>query len=268
MARISIIMGIYNCANTLPEALNSIISQTYTQWKLIMCDDGSKDDTYAVAQQYVKKYPDKMLLIRNEHNMGLNFTLNYCLKYANTEYIARMDGDDISLPTRFEEEIRFLDNNPKYSIVSTPMIYFDQNGDWGTGKGNGEPTRESIAIGTPFCHAPCMVRKVAYDAVCGYTVDKKLLRMEDYHLWIKMYAKGFKGYNLSQPLYKMRDDRSAAQRRAYRFRINEARVHCIAVKTLHLSPKYYVYALRPLVLGLLPTKLYESLHKARVNRKT
>lgn len=259
-------MGIYNCASTLPEAIDSILNQTFQDWKLIMCDDGSTDNTYQVAQNYQKIYPDRIILVRNSHNMGLNYTLNHCLEYADTEYIARMDGDDISLPERLEKEIGFLDTHPEYAIVSCPMIYYDESGEWGRGKGGDAPSAESIAIGTPHCHAPCMVRKEAYDAVGGYTVNPKLLRMEDYDLWIKMYAKGFRGYNLSEQLYMMRDDRNATKRRAYKYRINEARVRIKAIRTLHLPIRYYFLAARPLIVGLLPTFVYEMLHKKRLSK--
>lgn len=105
-------MGIYNCAPTLSEAIDSIVNQTYDNWELIMCDDGSTDDTYRIAESYRQKYPDKVKLIRNRHNSGLNITLNHCLEYAKGEYIARMDGDDISLPQRFEKEFNFLETHP------------------------------------------------------------------------------------------------------------------------------------------------------------
>ena len=65
--RVSIIMGIYNCAKTLPEAIDSIISQTYKDWELIMCDDGSSDETIAIASSYVECY-DNVLLLRNGKN--------------------------------------------------------------------------------------------------------------------------------------------------------------------------------------------------------
>ncbi len=253
-------MGIYNCATTLAEALDSLLSQTYQGFKVIMCDDGSSDNTMEVAQLYVDSYPGKFILIQNGKNMGLNFTLNHCLEYADTEYTARMDGDDLSLPHRFEEEISFLDGHPEYAIVSGPMIYFDENGDFRAGKGNGEVRKENFISGSPFCHAPCMVRTEAYKAVGGYTVDTRLLRVEDYHLWIKMYAAGYRGYNLAAPIYKMRDDRNATARRTWANRRNEFRVRNYAVTALHLPVYTRIYSLRPLILAMLPNFVYKHLH--------
>jgi glycosyltransferase EpsE len=263
---ISIIMGIYNCAATLSEAIDSILAQTYDGWKLIMCDDGSTDNTYAVAEEYQKRYSGKIVLIANEKNMGLNYTLNHCLEYADTKYIARMDGDDISLPERLEKEVKFLESHPEYAIVSCPMIYFDEKGEWGRGYAKGEAKKENIAIGTPFCHGPCMVRREAYQKVGGYTVDKKLLRMEDYDLWVKMMAVGYRGYNLSEHLYMMRDDRNATKRRAYKYRINEARVRIKAIQKINLSKINYFYVLRPLIVGLLPDNFYEYLHRKKLQK--
>ena len=261
---LSVIMGIYNNSNTLSEAIESIVNQTYTDWHLIMCDDGSVDDTYVIAEEYKNKYPDKIILIKNDKNMGLNYTLNHCLQYANTKYIARMDGDDISLPTRFEKQVDFLESHSEYAIVSSPMIYFDDNGDFRTGVGRGEPDVNDFPKGTPFCHAPCMVRREAYSAVNGYSVSKKRLRVEDWDLWVRMYEKGFKGYNLSEPLYKMRDDCNAYSRRKFKYRINESRVSASAVKKLKLSKINYIWVLRPIIAGLAPKFIYNFVHKRKV----
>lgn len=263
MARVSIIMGIYNCAATLSEAIDSILNQTYTDWKLIMCDDGSTDHTYEVAEAYLKQYPDKFILLKNPCNMGLNYTLNNCLSVADGELIARMDGDDISLPERLEREVKFLDEHPQYAIVSTCMHYFDEKGIFRTGRANGEPVMESMARTTPFCHAPCLVRAEAYKAVNGYTVDSKRLRVEDWDLWVRMYEKGYRGYMLNEPLYMMRDDRNAITRRKLKYRINEARMTIFAVKQLKLNKVHYGWVVRPILVAMLPKKIYQILHKRK-----
>lgn len=266
--KISIITGIYNCESTLEEAIESILNQTFVDWEMIMCDDGSSDNTYLKAKEYEKNYPGKFVVIRNEYNMGLNITLNNCLKLAKGEYIARMDGDDISLPQRFEKEVDILDNHPEFAIVSSPMIYFDEEGDWGKGTAIEKPQINDFFHHAPFfCHAPCMIRKEAYMEVGGYSTDPRTLRFEDCNLWYKLYAAGYRGYNLQEPLYKMRDDRNAFKRRGLKTRMNAVYVTYDGIKRLGL-PKYYnIYVVKELinnfVKGIMPAKLYMYLHKRK-----
>lgn len=266
MVDVSIIMGIYNCEKTLGEAVNSILKQTFKNWELIMCDDASEDNTYSIALAFSKKYPN-IHVYKNEINLGLNKTLNKCLKYAKGTYIARMDGDDISLPQRLEKEFLFLETHPKYSIVSTPMVYFDENGDFAIGKSINMPTKFDLIKGTPFCHAPCMVKKEAYDAVKGYSEEDKILRVEDYDLWARMMQLDFKGYNLDEPLYKMRDDRNAFNRRKFKYRINESYVKLKIFRDFKLPLGYFIYVFRPILVGLLPKCIYKFLHTFKLIRK-
>lgn len=263
-SKISVLMGIYNCADTLPESIDSILAQTYSNWELILCDDGSTDATFAVAQQYRSRFPEKIVLLKNDKNMGLNHTLNRCLAAATGDYIARMDGDDLCDPDRFTRELAALEAHHNMAVVSTPMEYFDENGIWATGTAIEFPQPVDFLHGTPFCHAPCMARRAVITAIGGYTDDPKYLRVEDYDLWVKLYAAGYRGMNLNEPLYRMRDDRNAASRRKFRYRINEARVKCKAVRLLKLPLWGYLWALRPILVGLLPQWAYQRLHKTRL----
>jgi glycosyltransferase EpsE len=254
-------MGIYNCASTLVEALDSLYAQTYQDFKIILCEDGSTDNTYEVAKDYAEQH-DNIILLRNERNMGLNFTLNRCLEHADTEYVARMDGDDISMPTRFEKEINFLDNHPEFALVSCPMIYFDERGVFKIGQATPEPIKENFIHGDTFCHAPVVIRREAYMAVGGYTVSKYLLRLEDQHLWLKLYKQGMKGYNLQEPLYKMRDDRNATRRRGFTTRRNEAYMRLLICRTFDLAWWHYLESvIIPFIKWVLPLSLYERIHR-------
>lgn len=256
------LIGIYNCAETLVEALDSLYAQTYQDFKIILCEDGSSDNTYAVAEEYSKSH-DNIILLRNERNMGLNYTLNRCLEHADTEYIARMDGDDISLPKRFEIEINFLDAHPEYAVVSGPMIYFDADGDFRTGTGKGEVKKEDFIMGSPVCHAPCMARTDAFKAVGGYSVGDRFLRAEDYHLWFKLFAAGYKLYMLNDVIYKMRDDRNALSRRTFKCRRNIAYVMHIGFKMIGLPWYTQVFTLKPILMFFMPATVYKWIH----NRK-
>lgn len=265
-AKISVVMSVYNCAGTLAESLDSLLLQTYANWELILCDDGSTDGTLAVAERYAALCTDRVTLLRNAQNMGLQYSLNKCLSHATGSYIARQDSDDVSMPTRFAKELSALDADPSLAFVSTASIYFDEHGDWGRSTPLPFPEGRDYLHGTPFCHAACMVRRSAFDLVGGYSQSARHHRVEDYHLWVTMAAKGLRGHNISEALYKIRDDRQAMRRRKFRYRINEAGVIAQAVSQLHLPAWGMLYALRPLLVGLLPKAVYRIMHRRRLIR--
>lgn len=254
-------MGIYNCASTLVEALDSLYAQSYKNFKIILCDDASTDNTYQVAKNYAKTR-NNIILIRNEKNLKLAATLNHCLEYVDTEYVARMDGDDISLPERFEKEISFLEKHSEYAFVSSAMIYFDEKGIYGRNYPEEKPTKESFRRSTPFCHAPVMMKFEALKNVGFYTAEAKVERMEDYYLWYKFYMNGYKGYNLQIPLYKMRNGRDAFSRRKISDRIRGFKVDIEVSKNLGLSFPY-LFPIINLMKILVPSRIVYFLRKIK-----
>lgn len=115
-------------------------------------------------------------------------------------------------------------------------------------------------MGSPICHAPCMARTGAFKAVGGYSVDDRLLRVEDYHLWFKLFAAGYKLYMLNEVIYKMRDDRDAFSRRTWKSRLNEAYVKHIGYKMINLPWYYQFFVLKPIVLSFMPSFMYKKVH--------
>lgn len=253
-------MGIYNCASTLEQAVASIQRQTFTNWELILCDDGSSDNTYQVAQALAAQ-DSRIVLLRNPQNLGLNQTLNNCLAVATGDYIARMDGDDDCVPERFEKQLNLLEHHLEFQITSCPMKLFDENGEWGQTTVPEYPTPEDVVSGTPISHAAVMLRKECIDAVGGYTVDKRMLRVEDVNLWIKLYAAGYRCHNIQEPLYRMRNDQNALNRRKYIYRVNSVYVRLLGCKMLHLGLKSYLGSIRPMINGLVPAKVRQFIRK-------
>ncbi len=254
-------MGIYNCASTLQESLDSLYSQTFQNFEIIMCDDGSIDNTYQIAENNAKNHSN-IVLLKNDQNLGLASSLNKCLETAKGKYIARMDADDISLPDRFEKEYDFLESNKDYAMVSSNMIHFDESGEFARSrKKEKEVLKRDFLAGNPFSHPACMVRKDVYNELGGYTIANWLKRCEDYHLWYKMYLQGYKGYNLSDCLLMFRDDKNALARRKLKNRIYVARLKYYIVRDFRLGPLNYIYCLKPIVVGLLPKRLYSYLHR-------
>lgn len=258
--KISVLMGIYNCASTLEQAVLAIQNQTYTNWELILCDDGSSDNTYEVAQALAAK-DSRIVLLRNVKNLGLNQTLNNCLSVATGDYIARMDGDDDCVPERFERQLDLLEHHPEFQITSCPMKLFDETGEWGQTTVPEYPSPEDVVSGTPISHAAVMLRKACMDAVGGYTVDKRMLRVEDVNLWIKLYAAGYRCHNIQEPLYRMRNDQNALNRRKYIYRVNSVYVRLQGCKMLHLGFGSYLKAIQPMINGLVPAKVRQFIRK-------
>ena len=260
--RISVIMGIYNCQDTLKESIQSILNQTYTNWELIMCDDCSIDNTYNIAKYYADKFPEKIKLIKNDKNLTLAPTLNKCLELATGDYIARQDGDDLSLKNRFEKQIEFLEKNKEYDLVGSAMVSFDENGEIGIrGVQTEYPDKFELLTTTPFCHATIICKRKVFEELNGYRVTKYTRRCEDVDLWFRFFEKEFKGCNLTEALYKVRDDDASYKRRTFRNYFNIFVVNFRGYNLLKMPIRKYVYLIKPLITPFIPTKILRLYHR-------
>ena len=114
--KVSLVMKVYNGEKYLREAMESILSQTFTDFEFLIIDDGSKDS----SAEIVRSYQDKRIrFLQNEKNMGLCATQNRVIEEARGEYIAVMDCDDISYPTRFEKQVKYLDEHPEVMMCGS-----------------------------------------------------------------------------------------------------------------------------------------------------
>ena len=102
---ISVLMSCYNSEKTVQKSIESIISQSFQDYELIIIDDGSNDGTEEILNKYEKE--EKIKIFTNKKNIGLTKSLNTLIKISNGKYIARQDADDISLPQRFEKQIDY-----------------------------------------------------------------------------------------------------------------------------------------------------------------
>lgn len=254
MPVISVLMGIYNCERTISGAIESIRNQTFRDWELILCDDASTDSTAEIAESFCRKDP-RIRLIRNDNNKKLSFTLNRCFSLASGEFCARMDGDDLCSPDRFSIQLKFLQKHPEYSFTTTVMKRFDEKGIWYDPEiSDGfEPGRNDLIKGSPFCHATMVIRKSALAAINGYRVLSETEGTEDYDLWFRLYAAGFRGYVIGLPLYQMFDGKAAEKRRTFRRRLNEARIRFQGYRLLKIPIPLRIYLLKPFIAWLTPS---------------
>lgn len=271
MDKISIIMGIYNCEQTLPEAIESIIGQTYTNWELIMCDDASTDGTYKVARGYVERYPEKMILLINEKNSRLAYTLNHCLKHASGKYIARMDGDDKCLPERFEKQLSFLQAHPELQLCGTAMQRFNEEGLHDILYAVDKPDYYTLKEKIPFHHATILTYNDVYQKLGGYTVAERTKRAQDYDLWFRFYHEGYNGDSLKEPLYLVREDGAAIRRRTFKVRWSAYQTTKYGYKLLGYPKRWLIRpTLSVLVKSLTPFVVvdwYRKLQQRRAERR-
>lgn len=262
---ISVLMGVYNCAATVEEAVQSIANQSIADWEFIICDDGSSDDTWEVVQKLAEQEP-RIVLIHNEKNVGLAPTLNHCLRYARGTYTARMDGDDICAPDRFEKELAVLTADPACAVVSCAMLSYDENGVYGQSNYPEKPDKIDFFRMSPFCHAGCMMRKTVLLELGGYNESDAVRRFEDYDLWYRLYKDGYYGRNLPEPLYSMRDDRNAYKRRKMKYRLNSCKLRMQIYRDFKPGIRYLPGVFMPVIKGLLPEKLYTYLRRRKLQK--
>lgn len=256
-------MAAYNCEQTIAQSIDSIIKQTFTDWEFIICDDGSTDSTYDIIKEYESRFSGKIKAIHNEKNSKLPYSLNHCLKYASGEFIARMDADDKSYPERLEKQYEYLQANPDIDVVGTGMTCFNDENIIGERLPVTEPCAKSIGMGVPFFHATIMMKKTVYDKLEGYSLKQYVLRCEDVDLWIRFFGNGFRGANIQEPLYYVREDLAAAKRRNWKNALNASRTLLYGFYQYKYPLKQYVFVLKPIISVLVPQKLKYLLNQRR-----
>ncbi len=262
---ISVIMGVYNGERFLAEAVESILSQSYGDFEFIICNDCSTDASAEMLKAYAAA-DGRIVLLENEQNRGLAATLNRCIAVAKGEFIARMDCDDRALPERFAVQIQWLEQHPEADVLGTAVEYMDDNGDV-----YGAMSLDSLCVrsvtevvrGSCVIHPTVMMRAEALRRVGGYTVNSLTTRAEDYDLWCKIVRDGGTIAVLPQILFRYREDQSNIVRRKYKYRIQEAKLKYRWIRQIGRTADLF-YAVKPLLVGLLPLGLYKKLHKKSI----
>lgn len=253
---LSILMGVYNIANlpTFPLAIDSILKQTYSDFEFILCDDGSEDQTWECLCKLATR-DSRVRLLRNPCNLGLAATLNHCIMEARAPVLGRHDADDYSAPDRFARQMEFLRCHTDIAFVGSDVALFDQRGVYGLRCFPQYPQPSDFLFTMPFVHGALFFRKECLLHAGLYRISKETRRTEDYDLLMRMYALGFRGANINQPLYFFLEDQAAGKRRKYRYRIDEVKVRWKGFSDLDLLPQAFPYVVKPLLVGLLPARL-------------
>jgi glycosyltransferase involved in cell wall biosynthesis len=200
MSKVSVLMPVYNGETFLRDAIDSIIGQTYSDWELIIINDGSTDQSENIIKSYIDP---RIRYYKNEQNIGLIATLNRGIDLCSGKFIARMDADDISTPERLKQQIDFLEKNNEYVMCGCNATVIDKNNNE-TGKiinlSTNEYLRINLLFSVPFIHPSVMIKT---DILKELKYDPDYKYAEDYDLWCRIANKG-KIYNIPNLSLKYR----------------------------------------------------------------
>lgn len=212
--KISVLMSVYKePLNWVTEAIESILNQSFSDFEFIIVNDNPEsDELKSFLDDYAKK-DTRINIITNPQNLGLTKSLNIGLTHCKGEYIARMDADDISIPYRFEEQVKCLDNHPEIGIVGTYAVDINEEGKILNKKNlyeKGEDLKALTLFATPFVHPSVMFRK---EIIIKNPYDLNCRVGQDRELWCRLKDKtGF--YNIPYTLIKYRKSSQQAFQKA------------------------------------------------------
>lgn len=200
---VSVVMSVYNGEKYLKEAIESVLNQTYADFEFIIINDGSTDNSLSIINYFSDS---RIILINNEGNKGLIYSLNKGIEVSKGNFIARMDSDDICMLDRFHLQVKSFNDNPNAIIVGSD--YYQLNGENQTYIKNindSDYQKATLLFSTCFCHPTVMMKNIFKKENVFY--NENYIHAEDYKLWTDLAFKG-KFLNINKPLLKYRHHES------------------------------------------------------------
>lgn len=212
LPEISVVMASYNCQKDyLKKSIESILTQSDVTLEFIIVDDCS---TVKVKNIILDFNDNRIFLYRNKKNLGLTKSLNIGIKLAKSEFIARMDDDDISEKNRLKIQLDFLKSNREFSVVGSFINIIGKDGRLLRKKyrpTNYEDIRFYCFKNNPLCHSSAMFSKLSYESVGGYNGSCRYA--QDYDLWTRFISKGYKIANIPEFLINWRENPEGISRK-------------------------------------------------------
>lgn len=256
---VSVIMSEYN-TNTelLEESIKSILTQTYSNFELIIIDDCGKNNVKNISDEF---NDDRIKVYKNNRNSGLVYSLNKAIEKAKGKYIARMDTDDYSYPDRLKKQVEFMEKNKKYDIIGGNADLYDGRDIWGGTSGYGEITVKKMLNGCPLIHPSVMYKKNVIVDIGGY---QNYNRCEDYATWIEAVVQGYKIYKIPDILTKYHLSPEDYKKRTLKTRKGFFKM--LKFQYIKLKPsklKLYKMYLKTFLAGVIPSKIMYKYHKGK-----
>lgn len=261
MVPVTVLMAVHGAGPHLATAIDSILQQSVADFKFLIIDDGSHDDTPALLSDYQAR--DKRIRVhRLEQNRGLGYALRLGVELADTEFVARMDGDDVALPQRLARQLDFLQHNPDIDVLGTcAHEIHDDNTVGPVRRVPQDPSEIERLIWTcPVIHPTVMFRRARILEVGNY--DAKLRRRQDYELWFRAVAGGLRFANLEEPLLQYRYDLDTVRRNSMSESWRQARIGWHGCRLVGAPPVAYGGVAMPVLLNAVPVRLRRLVRRA------
>lgn len=200
---VTIGLPVYNGERWLKEALDSVLSQTYVDWELIVVDDGSSEERIMKIVECVKCRDERIRVIQDGKHLGIAARLNQMVAMARGELFARMDADDIMLPERLEKQVKFFDDNESANVVSCSAIVIDENG-------------KKLGVRNVALIHPTVMGRTLWFKQNPY--NEAYSGVEDYELWLRVKNKVMI-HHISEPLMLYRERTHYNVQKVWRDRI-------------------------------------------------
>lgn len=258
---VSVVMATFNESPTLVEkAVKSITNQTYKNVELLILDDSTSEETKNRID-FLSESDSRITVLREENRLGFVKSLNKGLKTAKGKYIARMDGDDMSLPKRIETQVAFLEQHQDITICGGAINIINKDD---TVTGERFYPKDGFALDlfstyrNPLAHPAVMFRKAVIDE--GFLYDENLKRAEDLDLWLRLRNKGKKLANLQDKLldYRVLEDLSVKRDSANWHSVFKVRLHNTTLKRPLFSALSFLFAI---ILNIVPKNMLEKKYK-------
>ncbi len=251
-AKVTVLMSVYNGIPHLQEAVDSILSQSFTNFEFMIIDDCSTDGSRELIEELSKK-DNRIRVIVNSSRKGLGSNLKKGVKLAKTQWIARMDADDISMPDRLEKQYNFATENPDVDIIGSWAMDINENGtDIGLRK---VPVMDEQIIkyiwSCPIIHPTAFMRRESLLMAGSYGDEK---RRQDYALWFRCAKAGLGFANIPEPLLKYRFSDEYFRKNNLNALIDQVKIGWNGCRLVKASPIAYVGVAVPLIKGILPMK--------------
>lgn len=206
--KISVIMSVYNDQKNISSSIKSVLNQTFTDYEFLIMDDCSSDNTYEEIEKFISD--QRIKVFKNKKNIGLTKSLNSLIENSSGKYIFRQDSDDISLPQRFQKQLKILEEQA-FQVCTTRAINI-KNNETIPGISSWIPKKISIKYKNPYIHGTLAIERSLLNSLGNY--DEEYYFAQDFKLFLDLIQKKIKIHEIKEPLYKLNTENNISTTRS------------------------------------------------------